>query len=133
MIAMETKVEIVVAVAMFVVALSHMLRPRAWVELFKMLEAKGDPGVFIVALLHLPIGVLIVAFHNRWGGWPTVVTVLGWGWLIKGMLYLTFPRVGMFWLRRLSVERSREFVVAGFALLILAGLVAIPLLRPMIG
>lgn len=130
---METNVEIAVVLSLVVVAISHILRPRAWIAFFHMLRDKGDAGVFVVALLHLPIGVLIVAFHNRWSGWPTVVTVLGWAWLIKGTLYLTFPRFGMFWLRRLSVERSHEFVLAGFALLILAGIVAIPLLRPMIG
>jgi hypothetical protein len=130
---METQIEIAVVIAMVIVALSHILRPRAWVEFFKMLQAKGDAGVFVVALLHLPLGVFIVAFHNHWGGWPTVLTVIGWGWTLKGTLYLTFPRAGMFWLRRLSVHRSHEFVLAGCMLLILAGVVAVPLVRPMLG
>ncbi|MBC8105307.1 MAG: hypothetical protein H7Z14_01860 [Anaerolineae bacterium] len=85
---MKTQIEIAVVIAMVVVALSHILRPRAWVEFFQMLRARGDPGVFIVALLHLPLGLVIVAFHNHWGGWQTVLTVIGWGWTIKGALYL---------------------------------------------
>jgi hypothetical protein len=126
-------IDIAIVIALVVTALSHILRPRAWIEFFQMLRDKGDAGVFVVALLHLPLGLLIIAFHNHWGGWPTVLTVIGWAWTIKGTLYLTFPRIGMFWLRRLSVDRSYELVVGGIMLLVLAGVVAVPLLRPMIG
>lgn len=129
----ETKIEVAVLIMMLVIAASHILRPRAWIEFFQMLRAKGDAGVFVVGLLHLPLGVFIIAFHNHWGGWPTVVTVVGWGWTIKGTLYLTIPRVGLFTLGRLSVERSYELVLGGFMLLIIAAAVAVPLVRPMIG
>ena len=130
---METNVEIAIVIMLVATALSHILRPRVWIQFFQMLRAKGEAGVFVVALLHLPLGALIVAFHNHWGGWPTVVTVIGWGWTIKGAVYFTFPRVGMFWLNRLSRDKSYEFVVGGFMLLTLAAAVAVPLVRPMIG
>ena len=130
---METNVEVAIVILLVATALSHILRPRVWIEFFHMLRAKGDAGVFVVGMIHLPLGALIVAFHNHWGGWQTVATVIGWGWMIKGTLYLIFPQIGMFWLRRLSIERSHEFVVGGVALLVLAGIVAFPLVRPMIG
>jgi len=37
-------------------------------------------------------GLAIVYFHNRWtGGWPVLVTLLGWLSLIVGLLRMVFP------------------------------------------
>ena len=73
-------------------------------------------------------GVFIVAFHNRWSGIPAVVTVLGYAWLLKAALYLTFPQVGLMSLGRVSVERAHYFVIAGCLSIGLGALVAYSLL-----
>jgi hypothetical protein len=37
-------------------------------------------------------GLAIVYFHNRWtGGWPMLVTVMGWLSLVVGLLRMVFP------------------------------------------
>jgi hypothetical protein len=37
-------------------------------------------------------GLAIVYFHNRWtGGWPVLVTVMGWLSLVFGLLRMVFP------------------------------------------
>ena len=37
-------------------------------------------------------GLAIVYFHNRWtGGWPVVVTVMGWLSLVIGLMRMIFP------------------------------------------
>ena len=36
-------------------------------------------------------GLAIVYFHNRWTGWPVVVTVMGWLSLIVGLIRMIFP------------------------------------------
>jgi len=37
-------------------------------------------------------GLAIVYFHNRWtGGWPVVVTVMGWLSLVIGLIRMIFP------------------------------------------
>jgi hypothetical protein len=37
-------------------------------------------------------GLAIVYFHNRWtGGWPVLVTVMGWLSLVVGLLRMMFP------------------------------------------
>jgi hypothetical protein len=37
-------------------------------------------------------GLAIVYFHNKWtGGWPVLVTVMGWLSLIVGFLRMVFP------------------------------------------
>ena len=71
-----------------------------------------------------------MAFHNVWRGFPTIVTVLGWGWTVKGLLYLTFPSVAMKSLNRVSVEGAWEFVVAGVVLIALAALISYSLFIP---
>jgi uncharacterized protein YjeT (DUF2065 family) len=116
---MELAIQKLVALCCFVIGLSHIVQPRAWAELFISWREKGTVGVFYTALLHFVFGAIIVAFHNVWRGIPMIVTLLGWGWTIKGLLYLTYPKHGMKMLNRVSVERAWEFVVAG------AGLVAV--------
>ncbi|CAA9258110.1 MAG: hypothetical protein AVDCRST_MAG42-2579 [uncultured Chthoniobacterales bacterium] len=51
-----------------------------------------------------------------------IVTLLGWGWTVKGLFYLTCPKFAMKSLTRASVERTYEFVIAG-AVLVGIGLV----------
>ena len=36
-------------------------------------------------------GLAIVYFHNRWTGWPTLITVVGWFSLVVGLLRMVFP------------------------------------------
>lgn len=121
--AMELAVEKLVALCCFAIGLSHVLQPRAWAELFIHWREKGDVGVIYTALLHFALGAIIVASHNVWRGIPMIVTLLGWGWTIKGLLYLTYPRHGMKMLQRVSVERAWEFIVAGGVLVAVAAVI----------
>ena len=124
---METAIEKLVALCCFVIGLSHALQPRAWVQLFIQWREKGTVGVFYTALLHFVCGALVVAFHNVWRGIPMLVTILGWAWTIKGTLYLVYPAHGMKMLRRVSLERAWEFVVAGVVLLGIAAVIVFSL------
>ena len=119
---MEIAIEKLVALCCFVIGLSHILQPQVWARLFMLWREKGEVGAFYTGLLHFPLGALIVAFHNVWQGIPIVVTLLGWGWTLKGLLYLTYPKWSMRMLARVSLKRSWEFAVAG------AGMFAIGLL-----
>jgi uncharacterized protein YjeT (DUF2065 family) len=121
---MEVALERLVALCCFVVGVSHIVQPRAWAELFIHWRAKGNVGVFYTALLHFTFGALIVAFHNVWRGLPMIVTLLGWGWTLKGLLYLTSPAHGMKMLNRVSVDRAWEFIVAGAVLVAVSIVIA---------
>lgn len=110
---MERSIYIATTISLLVCCLSHILRPRAWVEFFIYLRTKGTTGVFMTAFIHIPLGVAIVSRHNVWSGIPMIVTILGWGWLIKGTLYFVFPRVGLWALGRVSMKRANNFVLAG--------------------
>jgi hypothetical protein len=52
-----------------------------------------DPGlIFVSGGLLLVAGIAILRVHNIWtGGWPVVVTVLGWLALVGGIIRMFFP------------------------------------------
>jgi uncharacterized protein YjeT (DUF2065 family) len=119
----ESSVEMLVAVSLLVTGLSHIFQPRTWARFFIMLREKGEVGSVLNGLLHFPLGAIIVSFHPVWHGLPLIVTLMGWGLVIKSLLYLTYPKHGMRMLARVSVERAWEFVVAGVVSVALSGII----------
>ena len=120
---MERSVEIFAIILLGVIGLSHLLQPRAWVEWFILLQAKGNAGAFADGFLHLPLAGVIIAFHNVWSGIPVVLTLLGWSFLIKSLIRFCAPRLALRMMARVSVERAWEFQAAGAGLLVLAAVI----------
>jgi hypothetical protein len=116
---MEDAVRILVAVCYTVIGASHLVRPREWAEFFIRLRELGAVGGFVVAFVHFPLGAIVVAFHNVWT-WPEVVlTLCGWGLVVKGFLYFVSPAHAERMLGRVALERAWEFRLvspAAFAL-----------------
>lgn len=110
---MEIAVTKLAIICFFVIGVSHIVQPRVWARFFMEMHGKGEVGSFLNALLHFPLGVVIVSFHDVWSGLPVVLTLMGWGLVIKSFIYFVFPRHGMKILGRISLERSGGFVVAG--------------------
>ena len=56
-------------------------------------QAFHNPAlVFVSGYLLFVAGLAIVYFHNQWkGGWPVVVTALGWLAVVGGLLRILFP------------------------------------------
>jgi uncharacterized protein YjeT (DUF2065 family) len=52
-----------------------------------------------------------------------LVTLLGYAWTLKGLLYLTVPQIGERALGRVSLTRAWEFAVAGVVLLAIGGVI----------
>jgi len=52
-----------------------------------------NPGAsYIAAIFTIVLGFFIVSYHNIWGAsWVVIITILGWGALIKGIAILAFP------------------------------------------
>ena len=117
---MEHAVQIYAIINLTVIGMSHVVRPRVWVDFFAFLRERGQAGVFAVALLNLIFGSIIVAFHNVWSGIPLVLTVLGWANVVKALLYFMFPAIGLRRLQSLSHERANLVVVGGILFLLLA-------------
>jgi len=70
------------------------------------------------------MGALIVAFHNVWSGIPIVLTIMGWGYCVKGSIYFVYPKLGLRMLARVKVEKSREFIAPGAFMVVYACLLA---------
>lgn len=116
---MERAVQIFAAVNFLVIGISHIFQPRAWVEFFFLLRDKGRAGAFLNGFLSLGTGSLIVGFHNVWSGPATVLTVMGWLWVFKALLTFAKPEIVLKGMSRVSMERSKEFVMAGVFLVAL--------------
>lgn len=126
---MESAILKLAIISFFVIGMSHIVRPRVWARFFMDMHSKGDVGSFLNALLHFPMGVVIVSFHNVWHGIPMVLTIIGWGLVLKSFIYFVFPGHGVSMLGRVSVEKSWGFVVAGIFSLGISGLLAFSLLN----
>jgi hypothetical protein len=120
---MQREVELFVAICFIVVGLSHAIRPAEWVQFFVWLRSGGLSGVLVNGMLSLTFGALVVAFHNTWSGARSVITLIGWLQVLKGAISLLAPKLAMRSLERVSMERAREFQIAGAVLLAL-GLLA---------
>ena len=107
-----------------VIGLSHIVQPRVWVEFFVVLRARGHAGVFFNGMLSLMVGSIIVSLHNVWSGPATLLTVLGWGQVIKGLVSLTAPSIGLKGMMRVSVDRAYEFQLAGALFLVFCAVIA---------
>ena len=125
---MEVAVTRLAIVCFFVVGVSHIVQPRVWMQFFNYLHSLGEVGSLLNALMHFPLGVLIVSFHNVWHGLPIVLTLIGWGLVLKSFFYFVFPRQGSKVLARVSTERSWECVVAGVFSLCISGLLMFSLI-----
>ena len=126
---MERAVEILAVIQLTVIGLSHIVHHRAWAEFFIWLRGKGTTGVFANGFLSLTAGSLIFSFHRVWSGIPLVLTVFGILNILKAANCFLFPERAMRSMERVSLERSREFVVAGVFSLAIAAVVAVGLVR----
>ena len=120
---MERSVEVLAIILFGVLGLSHILQHKAWAEFFILLRSKGEAGAFVDGILNLPAAGVIIGFHNTWSGIPAVLTLVGWCLLIKSLIRFCAPKLALRIMARVSVERSREFQVAGAALVVLAGVI----------
>ena len=125
---MELAVTKLAIICFFITGVSHIVQPRVWAQFFIDMHSKGLVGSFQNALLHFPLGVVIVSFHNVWRGLPIVLTLIGWGLVLKSFIYFVFPQLGTRTLGRVAVERSWEFIVAGVFSLGISGLLMFVLL-----
>src|SRR5712692_8780052 len=100
---MERSVEVLAIILFGVLGLSHILQPKAWAEFFILLRGKGEAGAFVDGLLNLPLGGVIVGFHNIWSGIPVVLTLVGWGLLIHGLISFCAPKQRL----RMMARRSQ--------------------------
>ena len=121
---METAVENLAGAAFLITGLSHLLQPKTWVRFFLAVREQGEIAPFLNGYVHMPLGLMIIAFHNLWT-WPQViVTLIGWSLTLKGAVNFLAPSIAAKGLARISIGRAWEFRVAGLVALAIAGAIA---------
>jgi hypothetical protein len=75
--------------------------------------------IFLSGLLTLLAGLAIVRAHNVWtGGWPVLVTVIGWLAIVSGLVRMWLPQVAAPVAEAFSGSAA-TIVIGGLVLLIL--------------
>lgn len=100
--------------------LSHILQPRAWISFFKLLIRQNHAGAFINGFITLPMGVIIISFHNIWSGIPVLLTVMGWAYILKATIAFCLPELGLRSMKRVERNNINEFRIGGIILIIIA-------------
>jgi hypothetical protein len=89
---MELAVERIAALFYLIMGVSLLFRPFIWVNYIDELR-KENPAANAYALVHLLLGLIIVVFHNTWSMEASVIiTIVGWGVILKMVTFLLFPR-----------------------------------------
>ena len=118
----ETGIERLAALVLILTCLSHIAAPTAWVRLFAAVRAQGEAAGLYVAAIHLPLGLMIAAFHWVWS-WPgIVVTLLGWALVAKGTIHLTIPSAAVRSLQLVDGEADARRLRLGGLLMLPLGL-----------
>jgi len=61
----------------------------------KMIEEyENSPALlFVTGFIAISLGMLLVEYHNIWrANWTVLVTLVGWGMLLKGVALIAFPQ-----------------------------------------
>jgi uncharacterized protein YjeT (DUF2065 family) len=119
-------IEWFVAALLIVLGISHIAQPRLWVALFTDV-LKWPYAALIIGAFTLPFGLLVAIGHNVWVlDVPVIVTIVGWGWTVKGTLYLIAPAV-LHFAARPHVHRPNRFVMGGAIALVLGAVIMVRL------
>ncbi len=125
---LHTLAEWYTAVVLLVTGASHVTAPREWAAFFKDVLARPWGGL-AVGLLHLVPSLPLLLAHNTWTLSPAViVTIVAWGWTIKGSLYLIWPALPTR-VARPHLDHPERFRIGGVLLVVLGAIVLWGLLR----
>jgi len=109
----EIGIERLTALAFIITGLSHITSPKAWVRFFVNIREQGEAAGLINAFVHIPLGLLIMAFHPVWSGAGRLVTLIGCALILKGTLYFLWPKLATFSLARVTEDKAWHFQFAG--------------------
>ena len=113
-------IEFFTAMNLAIVGLSHFLQPKIWVDFFLFLHSKGHVGNIFNALIAVGMGTFILAFHFVWDFPRVLITVYGLLQIIKGLLYLTVPSIGLKSIGKVTVKGALKFRWVGLVMFLLS-------------
>ena|SRR5690606_42069296 len=85
--------EKIIGIFYIILGLSFMFQPSLWMDFMKAFN-RSPYKLIPFSMLILPLGLFIVFYHNIWILEPkVVVTIIGWGAIIKALIALLAPKV----------------------------------------
>lgn len=108
-----------------VIGLSHICQVQGWRDLFQQLHSAGRAGAFANGMVTLLMGSLIVSFHNVWTGVPIILTLIGWGYILKATIVLLNPEWGLRSMEGVENASPIKFRIAGIGLIAIAVTIAL--------
>ena len=117
---MAESIAIFASINFATIGLSHILQPEAWHQFFRQLHSIGKPGAFANGFITLIMGTLIVAFHNIWTGVPVILTLIGWGYILKSTIIFVHPEWNLRSMKSVEAAHPMKIKLAGIALLSVA-------------
>lgn len=89
-------------------------------ELTKILD--NSAILLYGGFLAIVLGFIIIEYHNTWhNDWTTIITIVGWISLTKGITLLVFPNLTQFY--KNTIFHSNNLMKKLFPLLMLLGLI----------
>lgn len=122
-------IQVFVAINLPVVGLSHFIRPQIWVDFFEFLHSKHNVGNIINALIALGMGSIILAFHFIWKGFEVLITLYGLSQVIKGLVYLNFPSIGIKSIGKVTLKKANTLKWTGLIMVFISTAIFINLIQ----
>ena len=88
---MAESIAVFASINFTIIGLSHVFQVQGWRDFFQQLHSMGRAGAFVNGMITLLMGSLIVSFHNVWAGVPIILTVIGWGYILKATVVFLNP------------------------------------------
>ncbi len=122
---MEESIAIFAAINFAVIGLSHVVQVQVWRNFFRQLHSLGRAGAFANGMISLLMGSLIVSFHNVWTGVPVLLTLVGWGHILKATIVFLRPDWGLRSMETAENASPLKLQIAGVALMAVALTIAL--------
>lgn len=111
----------VFGIAYLAIGLGMLFDPKYYHKLYNDFM-KNSALIYITALAITAVGYFIVVKHNVWiKSWEVLITIIGWGALIKGVLLLITPQ-GFLDIFKDWFKKPEAFTKYGIVVLIVGGI-----------
>ena len=122
---MAESIAIFASINFAIIGLSHMFQFPGWRDFFHQLHSMGRAGAFANGMITLLLGSLIVSFHNIWTGVPIILTLIGWGYILKSTIIFLNPDWGLRSMERVKNDSHLKLRIVGAVLIAIAVVIAL--------
>lgn len=105
-------------ISIVAISLAMLVNPKYLKKLFA--EVENETTMFLGGIISLVIGVAMVLAYNVWAlNWQVIITILGWGSLVKGLSVLFFPELIKSYVKKIE---NTQFLPVALIIVVFIGL-----------